>query len=218
MIRYIVYIFVFAIIFAGCECIPGIDTPKDIHPENGAKIAIFHFASSYNSISVSQKGYTIADNLGFASHTPIYKDAFTGYSNLKITESSSKHTIYNGIYTFEQGKHYSLYYFECNRAKIQQVQDSIYKGASFVRILNMYPNESYYTVNLTGKITNIRLHCGDMTELYEIGKDEVLTISDADSNPLHNTEVRYLPDQIQNIVILNEQNLGLTVENYSIAF
>ncbi len=213
MQKTILHIILLTFLLTGCECIPSIDTPKDIKPENGAKISFYHLAQDYNNITVENKDITLIDKLGFAQSSGIYKESFTGYTNIKVKETSSGESIYNGIYSLEKGMYYSLYFYKDTRVHVQQVKDSVYKDAAFVRVVNMYCKNQFFDVSIGNIAEHLQLKCGDLTELYEISKDEIITIIDENSNQIFKDNLKIKPNTITNIIISFEES-----DNYSIVF
>ncbi len=218
MQKTILHIILLTFLLIGCECIPSIDTPKDIKPENGAKISFYHLAQDYNNITVENKDITLIDKLGFSEFSGRYKDAFPGYTNIKVKDISSGESIYNGIYSLEQGMHYSLYFYMDDRVQMQQVKDSVYKDAAFVRVVNMYCKSQFFDVSIANIAEHLQLKCGDLTELYEISKDENITILDENNNQIFKDNVKPVPNTITNLIIRFGESDSYSIVSYHIPF
>ncbi len=219
MISKIFYILLTLSILNACECIPAIDTPKEIKPENGAKITLYHMAYDRGMVSLSSKNITLVDQLPFGEHLGEYKEAFAGYTNLKIKETSSGNILYNGIYSLEQNQYYSIYLYSCNRPKVLEVRDSVYENASFVRIVNMYDGISHFQVNMEDSFENVRLKCGDLTELTEISSNTPISILDEKDIQIWNNDISYSPNTIFNVIIFqNPSNSNYQIRTFSTSF
>lgn len=214
----LIYILIF-LSFIGCECIPAIDTAKEIKPENGAKIAFYNLDQQSGTISLANKNITLAENLPFASHSNAYLEAFSDYTNIKVTETASGAALYNGIYNLKPGNYYSMYVFNCKRTKVSQVRDSVYPGASFLRIVNVYNELPYFEVALAGITDRIRLKCGDLTELFEVTTETSLHIYDSTEDLIREIIIQPEANTIQNVIILHSHsNAEFTINSYSINF
>ncbi len=219
MLIKILHIILITIFFFGCECIPAIDTPKEIKPENGSKIAFFHLSHESGNVSLLNKQIVLLDNITFSEHTPDYKEAFSGYTNFKIQDNSSGQTLYNGTYNFEKAGHYSMFFYDCKRTKVKQVRDSVYSGAGFVRIVNMYDAMPFFEINYSDELSNLQLKCGDLTELYEISSSTSLEIKDDSGMTIWNQNLEFIPNTIQNVIILHDKiSSNFQIQKYNLKF
>ncbi|MFA6569872.1 MAG: DUF4397 domain-containing protein [Bacteroidota bacterium] len=99
------------ILLAGCECVPGIDTPKIVEPQNYSKINIINALTDSDKISFLSNDAIIFDTLGYSNSTADYKKILSGTSGFQVLTLPDSTIVFNSSFYLENEKSYSMIVF-----------------------------------------------------------------------------------------------------------
>lgn len=134
-------LFITSLIFWSCECVPTIDTPKKILPEEAARVAFINAVNDENSIKIESNELMIIDKLYLSEPSVNYEIAASG--SIKIISNKDKSTLFYGYFEFANLQHYTVFFHgSSSRIRTLMCSDSTAenKNKSYIRIINLYPD------------------------------------------------------------------------------
>ncbi|HRP02794.1 MAG TPA: hypothetical protein PLE30_09125 [Candidatus Kapabacteria bacterium] len=103
LLFFIITLFIYA-----CECVPGLDTPKEITPENSTDCIFINGVEDNESLYIETDDIKISGNISYRQSKFEYKRVKVGNYYLKIKANDSLSIIYNSPIKFRKDKKYIL--------------------------------------------------------------------------------------------------------------
>lgn len=208
--KHIVMILAIAGLYS-CECVPGIETPKNISPIEGTNIAIASCLSDGESISLYANSLEIAKGVTPLINEIDYSKAYIGDNFIQITAPKDI-ILFNGFLQLAKDSYYSLIaYGTIQRTRLLIMSDSVSQSreGGYLRIINLSSSGKTVLVK-TGNSQSIELKFKSFTPLLS-NKAELIQIEVIDSetnNQLIKTNVRVSSHDLNNMVILEDAESG----------
>jgi Domain of unknown function (DUF4397) len=121
------FIFFFSsLLFYGCECVPGIDTPKVIEPVDFANVLFINAMPDVDVVDVWSTDHLVLGNLSYDNNQNIYKKIGAGSSNIKFIVQKDSSIIFNSTTELQKDENYTFIgYGRNDRIKGMLMSDSI---------------------------------------------------------------------------------------------
>lgn len=107
MIKYLLFILL-SLIIISCECVPGLDAPKEITPENSTECLFINAIEDNKNIYLETDEIKISGAINYNLTNFEYKKVKAGNYFLKIKGNDSISVIYNSPINFKKDKRYIL--------------------------------------------------------------------------------------------------------------
>lgn len=101
-------IILLAIIITGCECVPGLDAPKEITPGNSTDCLFINGIEDNQEIFLETDEIKIPGSISYKNTSYDFKKVKIGSYYLKIKALDSTSVIYNSPIKFQKDKKYIL--------------------------------------------------------------------------------------------------------------
>lgn len=124
-------------IVVSCECVPGLDAPKEITPENSTECLFINGIEDNKSIYLETDEIKIAGAINFSETIYEYKKVKAGNYFLKIKGSDSTSVIYNSPINFKKEKRYILAAAGINYNIQTLLLEYDYSTTNFTEIINL---------------------------------------------------------------------------------
>lgn len=138
-IKILIIFSIMAISLLACECVPGLDTAKEIKPDQSAELAFMNCTSDASPLSLSSNSLDIALNTENSLDFAEYKKTYSGDNFLQIL--FEKNILFNGLVSLKKDSRNTLIaYGSSQRARILSIEDSIKSqsvGNSLLRVINL---------------------------------------------------------------------------------
>jgi hypothetical protein len=169
-------ILILLIIFAlfGCECVPDVNAPKQIDPEESAKVAFINVHDNYSSLLIESDDIEIIGELINFQQESQYRNLASGITYIKIVNNENNHGILNFSVDLEIGEYYSLFIFGSgSRAEALLIEDSkIYQNSvRFVNLASIYDRNLKFEVKDHPEYSS-SLASRDFSEEIEVSENQ----------------------------------------------
>jgi len=196
MTRFII-ISVISVIIYGCECVPGIDAPKVISPENSTNCLFINAIEDNNDISFLTDEIQIVGKVNYLVTNNEFKKVKIGNSYIKIIANDGISSIYNSPVEFLKDKNYILGAagkgFDIHTLVAPDYINSL-DNEDYVKIINLAGNKNSLSVSMV---------FSSDTLVYQL-------------NPISATEYIKIPENKTKMIFVTNQvgELEATIRDY----
>lgn len=139
----------------GCECVPDINTPKEITPDNFSYVRIINALPDHTEISTESNDIKLIIPALYSNEDSVtYQKFHTGNSMIKIYSLAHEQVIANQPYMLAKDKHYSLVAYGRGSIALTTLIEDNYTnlelGKSAVRLLNFSTGRNEFKFVLAG--------------------------------------------------------------------
>lgn len=198
-----------------CECVPGLDTPKEYIPSKYTKAAFINNFTNVAEFLFKTSGMELTEAFSITSSSETYKKIPAGLSSFVFISKSDEEVFYRSNMELSENFNYTMIcYGSKSRPQVLLLPDTSNSqsiGGFNLRIVNLSVNHSSLNIILTQQNDSINaLNYLAFTRILHINNAEnTLKISDNSvSNPFTSTETIFLESNALNILILNDQFAG----------
>lgn len=146
MANYIFLILLFCFVF-GCECVPGLDTPKEITPQNSTNCLFVNGIEDNNNIYLETDEIKIAGKINYQKTELDIKKVKIGNYYLKIKGNDSTSVIYNSPINFRKNKQYIYCLAGIYYSILPLLIERDYSNNYSTELINLSGNN--YPINIT---------------------------------------------------------------------
>ncbi len=137
----------------GCECVPDINTPKEITPSDYANSLFINVSSKYEKLKIESDEVVVIDELLNPQTEFKYYKVWSGNRYLRVTETTNQNTILNLPVSFKNKDYYTIVFYNIgSRMKSIILRDSIseLKPTNFsnYRIISAIENNSPLNIEI----------------------------------------------------------------------
>ena len=200
------------IIAFGCECVPGLDTPKKYLPNTISKVAFVNNLTDNSSYKLYSNSIEIANSSSDINRTIDYVETYSGENYIQLLETSNK-MLFSGLFNFTKDANYSLIsYKNNNRIHLIAIEDSASNEQSpQLRVINLAASSRTIVARISDS-EPIELKNRAFTPLFRISPIATkIEIIDPETNNLLVSEVVNIENEIlYNIMYFqaNSDNFG----------
>lgn len=139
MIRSILIFFLVSLIISGCECVPGIDTPKIKEPAKYANLAIINILNDRNFIRAESEEIVLYDKLSRLQDTEYKKFETGSVKYLSIYTEDRFERFINLPLNLQEENFYTLILFTyANEIQYRLIDDTDYREKMVnLRLMNL---------------------------------------------------------------------------------
>lgn len=210
-------IFLILLLFNGCECVPTIETPKNIKPVQFGNVLFINLIDSTDFISIYQNNISVIDslkNLSLSKNTEeesniskigVSLTNISVYSNKSAPMPKSSTALFSFIAQIELAQYYTaIFYGNKNSVNCIFNQDvlasSLRPEEIKLRFINLSDNDIYFEVenssHLVEKYSN--------TAILYSNNINFITIKDDKQNILEKIEGKFSGKYMYNIIYKNK--------------
>ena len=198
-----------------CECVPGLDTPKEYIPSAYTKTAIINNFSNVSEFSFKTSGMELTESFSVSSTNESYKKIPAGLSSFIFTSQNDNEVFYRSNMQLSENFNYTMIcHGTKSRPQVLLLPDTNYnfKSNNFnLRIVNLSSNHSSLKLILKEQNDTISsLNYLAYTSIMHIAKAAAtIQITDNSSSTVFETSTNIsLESNVLNILILNDQFAG----------
>ncbi len=136
MIKLLLFILL-TIITISCECVPGLDAPKEITPENSTQCLFINGVEDNENIYFETDEIKILGTINFSKTNFDFKKVKIGNYFLKIKANDSVSVIYNSPFNFKKDKRYILCSAGINYSLQTLLIEQDYSNQNYTEIINL---------------------------------------------------------------------------------
>ena len=164
MIKYLLIILI-SLIIVSCECVPGLDAPKEITPENSTECLLINGIEDNKSIYFETDEIKIAGAINFPETKYEYKKVKAGNYFLKIKGSDSTSVIYNSPINFKKDNRYILAAAGINYNIQTLLLEYDYSATNFTEIINLAGDSKPLEVTVISGNDTLRFDLNPMSSI-----------------------------------------------------
>ncbi|MBX3044949.1 MAG: DUF4397 domain-containing protein [Candidatus Kapabacteria bacterium] len=148
--------FIASILFVAltaCECVPDIDTPKIISPENYSYAAMINAIPDRENLVIESDDIPLFYGVSYSGGTHYYQKINSANSFLRLIDSDSQLSLFNMPINLTKLKHYSIIFYGFrNSAKALIIDDepAFEKNGAFFRIIHTAVDAQNFTFQVSG--------------------------------------------------------------------
>lgn len=156
----------------GCECVPGIDTPKIIEPTESANVLFIHALPDLGRFDIESKLSRFSDFTYGGGFTSYYKININDNIRLLQTNGELINTLYRASLDLSKGKYYTLIFYG-GKSRIREIllSDTIQnfnQASAFLRIANVALDINSLKVILSRTIEPITIPYSSFTGFFPV--------------------------------------------------
>ena len=146
MIRNFLIFFLISAIISGCECVPGIDTPKIKEPAKYANLAIINILNNRNSIRAESEEIVLYEKLNLLQDTEYKKFETGSVKYLSVYTEDRFERFINLPLNLNFGKYYTLMLFSYGNETQYRLLDDTGFQKKMVNLRLMNLSDTDYSV------------------------------------------------------------------------
>lgn len=153
-LKFIIYL-LFVCFLAACECIPEINTPKIISPNDYSKAVIINAIPDKNILEIESNDIPLLHSAEYENENPEYQKINAGSSYIRLIDKNTNTSLIMIPVQLEKFSNYTIIFYGFrNSAKALVLQDSIKKNSSaenaFVRFVHTSFDSGEFIFKLSG--------------------------------------------------------------------
>ncbi len=153
----------------GCECVPGLDTPKVIDPQNSSSVAFIHSLPDIGSLNIVTS-FNIYSNLNYSNDFLLY-NKLAVMDNL-VLKNINGNIIYRQIIELSKDSYYTMIFFGAgNRIREIFLYDSISgyeSNFALVRFVHTAVNTGAVRFSVNDSMITSIMTYGSYTEFKQL--------------------------------------------------
>lgn len=207
--------FLFLLFLGGCQCVPSIDTPKEVNPTFYSHILFVNAHPDIDEINILIGNNALVKSLFYNSDPKDYYNVSPGSQNIQITGYNDS-TLFNSTINLVDKQNYTLIaYGTDSRVQVKILNDTISNYSSnnaYYRFVDMTPDAPILIPSITGLLPENTLSYRFYTPFKAIVGDKydiqlkVLTQSLTDSVVLSSNNINFSAGSIYSIVVTGYYN------------
>lgn len=145
----------FICVVAGCDCVPEIDTDKNVYPETFANVYFVAASPDLRAFDVEADGFVVAENLSFENDPDKYaKIGADARANLlRLLDSKSGNAVYATSVDFPEESYWTMFVFGSSAfvetVSLEDDVESIDLGGGVFRVINFVSISDSIKIKLT---------------------------------------------------------------------
>lgn len=132
------YIFLITLLVNACECVPDINTPKEVDPAQSANVAFINADNNHMQMQIISNDIELPEKIDFKSETSTYQKVASGATYIRVNNAVTGSALLNFSVDLEIGEYYSiLIYGKGKRVIPILMKDEINQQAGSIRFINV---------------------------------------------------------------------------------
>jgi len=154
-----------AMVTIGCECVPGLDAPKEITPENSTQCLFINGVEDNENIYLETDEIKILGAINYSKTIFDFKKVKIGNYFLKIKANDSVSVIYNSPFNFKKDKRYILCAAGINYSIQTLLIEQDYSNQNYTEIINLSGEPNPLEITIISGTDTLKYSLNQLTSI-----------------------------------------------------